>query len=100
VLAAATAIPEISTGLQSVKQRDHQLAISDVFGGNASLPTLFLLMGVLSGKAAVSGMTSTDLYLGALGIILTCAYLVGLVFRRQHTVFRMGTSRCRCWSCT
>ena len=35
-------------------------------------------------------MTSTDLYLAALGIILTCVYLVGLVFRSRHTVFRMG----------
>ncbi len=90
VLAAATAIPEISTGLQSVKQGDHQLAISDVFGGNAFLPTLFLLMALLSGKAVVSRMTSTDLYLAALGIILTCVYLVGLVFRSRHTVLRMG----------
>lgn len=90
VLAVATAIPEISTGLQSVKQGDHQLAISDIFGGNAFLPTLFLLMALLSGKAVVARMASIDMYLAALGIILTCVYLVGLVFRSGRIVLRMG----------
>lgn len=90
VLAAATSIPEISTGLQAVRLGDHQMAISDIFGGNAFLPTLFLLAGVISGEAVISGMTRTDVYLAALGIIVTCFYLVGLVFRSHSTIARMG----------
>ena len=64
VLAAATAIPEIATGLQAVRLGDHQMAISDIFGGNAFLP--------------------------APGLIVTCLYLVGLVYRDHRLVARMG----------
>jgi cation:H+ antiporter len=50
VLAAATSLPELSTGLTSVRDADFQLAMSDIFGGNAFLPVLFLVASLLSGR--------------------------------------------------
>jgi cation:H+ antiporter len=90
VLAAATSLPEISTGLTSTRLGDYQLAISDIFGGNAFLPVLFLLATVITGKPALPAAHHTDIYLTALGIILTLVFMAGLIFRPQRQHARMG----------
>jgi cation:H+ antiporter len=90
ILAAATSLPELSTGLTSVRNGDYQLAMSDIFGGNAFLPVLFLLATLLSGKAVLPQAHNTDIYLTALAIVLTLAYTTGLVFRPSTRIARMG----------
>ncbi len=90
VLAAATSLPELSTGLTSVRLGDYQLAMSDIFGGNAFLPVLFLFASLLSGNAVLPQAQDTDVYLTALAILLTVVYLVGLIFRPQRRIARMG----------
>jgi cation:H+ antiporter len=89
-LAAATALPEVSTGMASVKLGDYKLAVSDIFGGNAFLPVLFLLASLLSGQAALPQAQSTDIYLTGLGSLLTAIYLYGLIFRPSRRILRMG----------
>jgi cation:H+ antiporter len=90
VLAAATALPELSTGLTSARMGDYKLAMGDIFGGNAFLPVLFLLAVLLSGKAVLPAASSSDLYLTALAVLLTSVYAAGLVFRPQRQFARMG----------
>jgi cation:H+ antiporter len=90
VLAAATSLPELSTGLTSVRAGDYQLAVSDIFGGNAFLPVLFLMATLLSGKAVLPQAGSTDLYLTALGMLLTLVYATGLLFRPARRIAGMG----------
>jgi cation:H+ antiporter len=90
VLAAATSLPEVSTGLTSVKMQDYQLAMSDIFGGNAFLPVLFLLASLLSGQAVLPQINETDLYLTGLAILLTTIYIYGLIFRPRRLVGSMG----------
>jgi cation:H+ antiporter len=90
VLAAATALPAISTGLAAMRNEDYQLAVSDVFGGNAFLPVLFLPAVLLSGQAMLPQVRSTDIYLTALGILLTLVYGAGLLLRPRRRIARMG----------
>lgn len=90
VLALATSLPEISTGIQAVRQGDDNLAMSDIFGGNAFLPVLFLVATVLSGKAVLPQANASDVYLTALAALLTLVYAVGLVFRPGRRIIGMG----------
>jgi cation:H+ antiporter len=90
VLAAATSLPELSTGLASTRMGDYKLAMSDIFGGNAFLPVLFLFATLLSGSAVLPLAHHSDIYLTALAGLLTVVYMAGLIFRPQRQWLRMG----------
>jgi len=47
LLAAVTALPEVTTGLSAINAQKFELAISDIIGGNAFLPVLFLFGSIL-----------------------------------------------------
>ncbi|MGI8421999.1 MAG: sodium:calcium antiporter, partial [Gaiellaceae bacterium] len=90
VLAAATALPEVSTGLAPLRLGDFQLAVSDIFGGNAFLPVLFLVATLVSGDAVLPAAQNSDVYLTGLAALLTVVYLFGLVFRPKRQWLRLG----------
>jgi cation:H+ antiporter len=90
VLAAATSLPELSTGITSARLGDYQLSIGDIFGGNAFLPVLFLPATLISGAAVLPNAHRSDIYLTALGAILTIIYIGGLIFRPRRQFARMG----------
>ena len=90
VLAAATALPELSTGLAAVRQGDTQLAMSDIFGGNAVLPALFIFADLIAGRPALPSAQSTDIWIAGLGVVLTGVYISGVILRPQRTFWRMG----------
>jgi cation:H+ antiporter len=90
VLAASTSIPELATGITSIRMGDEQLAISDIFGGNAFLPVLFLLASLLSGESVLPHAQNTDVYLAALGIAVTAIYIFGLILRPTKRYARLG----------
>jgi cation:H+ antiporter len=90
VLAAVTALPEVTTGLYAVRAGRYELAMSDVIGGNAFLPVLFLIGTLLSGKALLPDAQGPDLYLTALGALLTAVYCVGLILRSNKLFLGAG----------
>lgn len=90
ILAFCTALPEISTGIASAKIRDYEMAVSDIFGGNAFLPVLFLMATMISGDAILPSLQASDLYLTIVGIVLTAIYMIGMVVHSKKQILRMG----------
>lgn len=89
-LAIVTSLPEISTGIESAKLKDYQMAVSDIFGGNAFLPVLLLVGSIICGKSAMNSIDNIDIYLTALGMLLTGIYMIGLLIKSQKQSLRMG----------
>ncbi|MHB8060574.1 MAG: sodium:calcium antiporter [Gaiellaceae bacterium] len=90
VLALATALPEISSGISAVRLGDHGLAISDVFGGNAFQVCLFLVADLIAMKPVLPTAGRQNSWLAILGIGLTTIYAVGIIFRPKRCYLRLG----------
>ena len=90
ILAASTALPELSTGLASVKLGDYELAFSDIFGGNAFLPVLFVVADLVGGRPALPSAAATDVWMAGLGVVLSAIYVTGLVLRPRRRVLGIG----------
>jgi len=90
ILAAASALPEISTGIAAVRLGDHQLVMSDVFGGNAFQICLFVLADIMAGTPALPQSGVENGWLAAVGILLTTLYASSVVMRPAKRYLRLG----------
>jgi cation:H+ antiporter len=90
VLAAATALPEISSGIAAVRLGDHALAMGDILGGNAFQVCLFLVADLVAGRPVLPDAGNLNAWLGALGVSLTAIYGFGVISRPLHTHARLG----------
>ena len=83
-LALATALPEISSGIEAVRIGDHQLAVADIFGGNAFQVCLFLVADLVAGAPVLAQAGKLNSWLAALGIGLTAIYAMGVIVRAER----------------
>ena len=90
VLAVASALPEISSGIAAVRLGDNELAIADIFGGNSFQVVLFLLADLIAGKPVLPTAGNLNAWLAALGIALTVVYAFGVIMRHEGCVLRVG----------
>lgn len=89
-IALAGALPNISTGLASIKLGDYSLAISDIFGGNAFMPALFVVCDIISGNQVLKNASAENIWFASLGVLLTTIYAIGLIVRPKKVYFRLG----------
>jgi len=90
VLAAASALPEISSGIAAVALGDHALAMGDILGGNAFQVCLFLLADLVAGQPVLQAAGPQNAWLAALGIALTAIYGFGVIVRPDRCRARLG----------
>jgi cation:H+ antiporter len=90
VLALATALPEISSGIAAVRLGDHALALGDIFGGNAFQVCLFLLADLVAGTPVLPTAGALNAWLASLGVGLTAIYAMGVVVRPLRCRVRLG----------
>ena len=90
VLAAATALPEISSGIAAVRLGDNALALGDIFGGNAFQVCLFLLADLIAGSPVLPSAGHLNSWVASLGVALTAIYAMGVIARPQRCFLRLG----------
>ncbi len=90
ILAAATALPEISSGIAAVRLGDHRLAMGDIFGGNAFQVCLFVIADLVAGQPLLPQAGKQNGWLAALAVGLTAVYAVGIILRPKRCYLRLG----------
>ena len=90
ILAAVTALPEVSSGIQAVRLGAIGLAMSDIYGGNAVQLTFFLLADILAGDPVLPQASAESLWLGGLGALVTGIMIYGLLMRPPRKVLGIG----------
>jgi cation:H+ antiporter len=90
VLATASALPEISSGIAAVRLGDNALAVADIFGGNAFQVCLFLVADLVAGQPVLPSAGAANGWLAALGIVLTVVYSFGVVVRLKRAYVGLG----------
>jgi cation:H+ antiporter len=91
LLAIATSLPELSTAIAATRLGNYSMAISNIFGSNAIMVALLLLADLFYRQGPI--LTAVDpaaTFTVAMGIVVTSAYLIGLVERRDQVILRMG----------
>ena len=90
ILAAVTALPEISTGIRAVRLGRVGLAMGDIFGGNQVQMTLFLVADILAGKPVLQSVNASSSWLGGIGVVVTALFAGGLVMRPPKKLIGIG----------
>lgn len=91
LVAGSTSLPELSTTLGAVRRGNHEMAVSNILGTNCLEVALFFLADVVYREGPIlAGTDRSAFFAAALGMAVTCTYLLALLERRDRTILGMG----------
>jgi cation:H+ antiporter len=91
LLSTSTSLPEVSTAIAAVRLGNYSMAVSNIFGSNGLMVALLLVADLFYREGPILlGGDAAATFTVAMGIVVTGAYLVGLVERRNQVILRMG----------
>jgi cation:H+ antiporter len=61
-----------------------------MFGGNAFAPALFVVADLLAGTPALPHARPSDVWMAALGVVMTSIFVVSMIVRPRRTRLRIG----------
>jgi cation:H+ antiporter len=91
LVAGSTSLPELSTTIGAIKAGHPQMAVSNILGTNCLEVALFFVAdSVYRGGPILAEADRSALFAAAVGMVVTCIFLIGLLERRDRTVLGMG----------
>ncbi len=85
-----TSLPEISSMIGAARLKRYELAIGDIFGTNLFDLLLIPMADLVFQGPLLSAAGDFEMLAATLGIVLTSIYVIGLINRRNRTIFRIG----------
>nr|WP_240049131.1 sodium:calcium antiporter [Parerythrobacter lutipelagi] len=90
-VSAATSLPEFSAIIGAIRHKRYELAIGEVFGSNLFNFALILVIEVVaSGDPVLMRAGAFEAMAALLALLMSGVFVLGLVERRDRTIFRMG----------
>ena len=90
ILSAATALPEISSGITGARLGRYTLVFGDMFGGNAFQVTLFLVADLVAGQPVLPSEGASNAWIGCVGIVMTSVFVAGILMRPRTRRWKLG----------
>ncbi len=91
LVAIATSLPEVSTVFSATRAGLYTMAMSDIFGTNLIDIFLLFIVDLVGGVDAVMNSVGRfEAFAALIAITVTAIFFIGLVERRDRTIFRMG----------
>lgn len=90
-VSAATSMPELSAIIGAIRHKRYELAIGEVFGSNLFNFALILVIHIVASSPPVLELAGPFEAMAALlALLMSGVFVLGLVERRDRTIFRMG----------
>lgn len=91
LIAATTSLPELSTTISAVKEKNYNLAASNIFGSNLIILALLFVADLAYKEGSVLDKVKEFSEFGALlGIMVCSVYLIGFTAKRNKVYLNMG----------